>query len=214
MLEIKRLLHESLEKNDRLKDFEKKASAMIQAAESKHKSAEAGLMTAECQVVELKAKLDREYQTSSQLWVEVGELKNAVNKAWEGAQKAEEETQAYYDQGFDEAATSLKSQLANECNKHFLQGWRMALDKAGVDDASKLYDLGPRHQPFRVNSPEEREGRASAEGSMDLESHEALREPEATKDLGDPEADGQAPVVEIREGEDDSDGEGTLNVVD
>jgi hypothetical protein len=214
LLETERLLHESLEENDRLKDFEKKASAMIQAAESKHKSAEVGLMTAERQVVELKAKLDRKYKTSSQLWVEVGELKNAVNEARKGAQKAEEEAQAYYDQGFDEAANSLKSQLANECNKHFLQGWCMALDKAGVDDASELYDLGSRYQPFRVNSPEEREGREGAEGSMDLESHEALREPEAAEDLGDPEADGQAPVVEIREGEDGSDGEGTLNVVD
>jgi hypothetical protein len=47
LLEIERLLHESLEKNDQLKDFEKKASAMIQAAKSKHKSAEASLMTAE-----------------------------------------------------------------------------------------------------------------------------------------------------------------------
>ena len=187
---------------------------MIQAAESKHKSAEVGLMTAERQVVELKAKLDREYKTSSQLQVEVGELKNIVNEARKGAQKAEEEAQAYYDQGFDEAANSLKSQLANECNKHFLQGWCMALDKAGVGEASELYDLGSRYQPFRVNSPKERKGREGAEGSMDLESHEALREPEAAEDLGDPEVDGQAPVVEIREGEDGSDGEGTLNVVD
>jgi chromosome segregation ATPase len=96
-LETERLLHESLEENDRLKDFEKKASAMIQASESKHKSAEVGLMTAERQVVELKAKLGRKYKTSSQLWVEVGELKNAVNEARKGAQKAEEEAQAYYD---------------------------------------------------------------------------------------------------------------------
>jgi chromosome segregation ATPase len=122
LLETERLLHESLVENDRLKAFEKQALARIQAAESKHKSAEAGLMTAKRQVVELKAKLDREYKTSSQLRVEVGELKDAVNVAREGAQKAEEEAQAYYDQGFDEAATSLKSQLANECNKHFLQG--------------------------------------------------------------------------------------------
>ena len=71
-------------------------------------------------MVELKVKLDQEYKTSSQLRVEVGELKNVVNEAQEGAQKAEEEAQAYYDQGFDEAANSLKSQLANECNKHFL----------------------------------------------------------------------------------------------
>ena len=73
----------------------------------------------------------------------------------------------------------------------------MALDKAAVDDASELYDLGPRHQPFRVNSPEEREGREGAEGLMDLESHEAVRAPEVAEDLGDPEADDQAPIVKI-----------------
>ena len=73
----------------------------------------------------------------------------------------------------------------------------MALDKAAVDDASELYDLGPRHQPFRVNSPEEHEGREGAEGLMDLKFHEALKELEATEDLGDPKVDGQAPVVEI-----------------
>uniref|UniRef100_A0A2N9HHJ6 Uncharacterized protein n=1 Tax=Fagus sylvatica TaxID=28930 RepID=A0A2N9HHJ6_FAGSY len=140
--------------------------------------AKAGLMTAEGQVVVLKAKLDREYKTSSQLRVEDGELKDAVNVARERAQKAEEEAQAYYDQGFDEAAASL------------------------------------RHQPFRVNSPEEREGREGTEGLMDLESHEALRAPEAAEDLGDPKADDQAPVVEIQEGEDGSDGEGPLDVVD
>ena len=85
MLETERLLDESLEENDQLKALEKQASTRIQATESKHKSAEAGLMTAERQVVELKAKLDREYKTSSQLWVEVGELKDAVNVAREGA---------------------------------------------------------------------------------------------------------------------------------
>ncbi len=101
------------------------ASARIQAAKSKHKSVEAGLMTAECQVVELTAKLDREYKHASQLWGEISELKNEVNKARAGAQKAEDEAQAYYDQGFDEATNSLKSQLTDECNKYFFQGWRM-----------------------------------------------------------------------------------------
>ena len=109
LLETERLFHESLVENDRLKAFEKQASARIQAAESKRKSAEVGLMIAECQVVELKAKLNWEYKTSSQLRVEVCELKDTVNVAREGAQKAKEEAQAYYDQGFDEAATSLKS---------------------------------------------------------------------------------------------------------
>uniref|UniRef100_A0A2N9IRN8 Uncharacterized protein n=1 Tax=Fagus sylvatica TaxID=28930 RepID=A0A2N9IRN8_FAGSY len=195
LLETERFLNQSLDENDQLKDLEKMASTRIQATKSKHKSVEAGLMTAECQ-------------------------------------KAEDEAQAYYDQGFDEATNSLKSQLTDECNKYFFQGWRMvenlkrdsilafqrifeagsrlleterllnqsldendrlkdlektasariqatkgkhksaeaslmtvgrqgwrmAFDKAGVDDASELYDLGPRHQPFQGSSPEECEG--------------------------------------------------------
>ena len=47
MLETERLLNQSLVENDRLRDLEKSASARIQVAESKHKSAEVGLMIAE-----------------------------------------------------------------------------------------------------------------------------------------------------------------------
>ena len=89
LLETERLLNQSLKENDRLKDLKKTASARIQAVESKHKSAEAGLMTAECQVVELKAKLDQEYERAVGLWGEISELKNEVNEAQESAQKAE-----------------------------------------------------------------------------------------------------------------------------
>ena len=46
-------------------------------------------MTAECQVVELKAKLDQEYERAVGLWGEISELKNEVNEAQESAQKAE-----------------------------------------------------------------------------------------------------------------------------
>ncbi len=67
------------------------ASARIQAAESMHKSAKASLMTAERQVIELKAKLDREYKTSSQLRVENSGLKDAVDEARAEIQKAEDE---------------------------------------------------------------------------------------------------------------------------
>ena len=130
MLETERLLNQSLEKNKQLKDLEKSASARIQTTESKHKSAKAGLMTTERQVIELKAKLDREYKTSSQLRVENSKLKKAVDEARAEAPEAEDEAQSYYNQGFDEAANSLKSQLGDECNKYFLQGWCMALDKA------------------------------------------------------------------------------------
>ena len=99
----------------------------------------------------------------------------------------------------------------------------MALDKAGVDDASELYDLASRHRPFRAGLPEEREEGEAAEGSTIPESHEALWEPEAPEDLGDPEAaedlgnpevDDQVPVVEVREGEDGSDGEGVVDIDD
>ncbi len=58
LLENEHLLNQSLEENKWLKDLEKLASVRIQVAESMHKSAEAGLMTAERQVIELKAKLD------------------------------------------------------------------------------------------------------------------------------------------------------------
>ena len=43
----------------------------------------------------------------------------------------------------------------------------MALDRAGVDDASELYDLGPKHRPFKVGSPEEHEEEEVAGGLMD-----------------------------------------------
>ena len=114
-------------------------------------------------MIELKAKLDREYTNSSQLRVENSELKDAINEALAEVQKVEDEAQSYYDQGFDEAANSLKSQLADECNKFFIRGWRMALDKAMVDDASELYDLAPRHRPFGVDAPKERDAKEAAE---------------------------------------------------
>ena len=48
------------------------------------------------------------------------------------------------------------SQLKGECDKYFIQGWHKTLDRAGVDDASELYDLASRYQPFGGRMPEER----------------------------------------------------------
>ncbi len=159
-------------------------------------------MNMERQVTELKKKLDREFTSGSQLRVENSELKDALNQARAEVQKVEGEAQSYYDQGFDEATTSLKTQLKEECNKHFIQGWHAALDQAGVDDASELYDLGPRHRPFRPASPEQHEEVRATKGQMDLEA-------------GDEQAgDEQVLVVESREGEGDSDGEENVDVVD
>ncbi len=90
----------------------------------------------------------------------------------------------------------MKSQLAEECNKYFIQGWRAALDRIGVDDALELYDLGPKCRPFRPTSPQEHEEVGATEGQMDLEA-----------------GDGQIPVVEVQEGDGGSDGEETLDVI-
>uniref|UniRef100_A0A2N9HCE6 Uncharacterized protein n=1 Tax=Fagus sylvatica TaxID=28930 RepID=A0A2N9HCE6_FAGSY len=114
-------------------------------------------------VVELRKKLDWEYTSGSQLRTENSQLKDAITEAQAKVQKAEEEAQSYYDQGFTEAADFLQSQLKGECNKFFIQGWHKALDKAGVDDASELYDLAHRHRPFGDLVLEERDGEAEEE---------------------------------------------------
>ena len=175
LLETERRLNQSQEEIKHLKDFEKLASAKIHAAESAPKSAEAGLMTMERQVTELKKKLDREFTSGSQLQVENNKLKDAINKAWAKVQKAEDKAQSYYDQGFNEVVDSLQSQLKDECNKFFIQGWHKALDKAGVDDASELYDLTQRYQPFEVIVSEKR-GEDAAEDSMVPGPHEVAGE--------------------------------------
>ena len=108
------------------------------------------------QVTELQRKLDWEYKSASQVRVENSQLKDALTEAEAKVQKAEEQAQAYYDQGFSEATDSLLSQLKDECNKYFIQGWHKALDRAGVDDDSELYDLAWRHQPFGGHVLEER----------------------------------------------------------
>jgi hypothetical protein len=58
LIETKRLLNESLIENDRLREVEKTASARIQEVESQHKTTEEGLQIAECQLVEISAKLE------------------------------------------------------------------------------------------------------------------------------------------------------------
>ncbi len=91
MLETERRLQQSQEEIKCLKEFEKSASAKIRAAESAHKSAEAGLVNMECQVNEIKKALDREFASGSQLRVENSQLKDAIAEAQAKVQKAEEE---------------------------------------------------------------------------------------------------------------------------
>ena len=161
-----------------MRDREKTASTRIQAAKSNHKSIEARLKTAEHQMKELTAKLDREINRACKLRAENKKLKAKVDNAWAGVQKAEDTAQSYYDQGFEKVVESLKSQLAEECNKCFLQGWCSALNQAGVDDTSKLYNLGPKHQTFKVGLPKEHEEEEATGGLRDPEVDEVLRDPE------------------------------------
>ena len=180
LLETERRLNQSREKIKRLTDFEKSTSAKIRAAESAHKSAQAGLLNLQNQVTELQKRLDREYQSASQVRVENGQLKDALTEAEAKVQKSEEQAQAYYDQGFNEATDSLLSQLKGESNKYFIQGWQKALDNAEVDDASELYDLAWRHRPFGGLVPEERNEEAEedvVEDPMIPVPHEVLSEP-------------------------------------
>uniref|UniRef100_A0A2N9IHI8 Transposase (putative) gypsy type domain-containing protein n=1 Tax=Fagus sylvatica TaxID=28930 RepID=A0A2N9IHI8_FAGSY len=219
LLETERRLQQSQEEIKSLKEFEESASAKIRAAESAQKSAEAGLLNMENQVTELKKKLDWEYKSASQVRVENSQLKDALTEAEAKVQKAEEHAQAYYDQGFNEAADSLQSQVKGECNKYYIQGWHKALDRAGVDDASKLYDLALRHQPFGDHVPEERNEEAGEDATEDSTvpwSHEALSEPVLADDPEVTEGlpDDQIQTAEFQEGEDGSDFEENIDVID
>ena len=111
-----------------MKASEKNALAAAQMVENGRKGVEAGLLSSERQITEWSEKYDRELERSSILWGNINALEDKLSEVWAALQKAEDSAQSYYDQGFDEAATSLQSQLKEECNKHFIQGWHAALD--------------------------------------------------------------------------------------
>uniref|UniRef100_A0A2N9E7C8 Uncharacterized protein n=1 Tax=Fagus sylvatica TaxID=28930 RepID=A0A2N9E7C8_FAGSY len=148
LVETERLLNESLVENDRLREVEKTVSARIREVESQHKTAEEGLQTAECQLVEISAKLERECERSSGFQAEIDKLRAELAEARLASSNAENAAQAFYDQGFEEAAGSLRLQLRRECNIYFLKGWVSALEQAAVDNSSDLYVLGRDYRPF------------------------------------------------------------------
>uniref|UniRef100_A0A2N9G5E8 Uncharacterized protein n=1 Tax=Fagus sylvatica TaxID=28930 RepID=A0A2N9G5E8_FAGSY len=99
LLETERRLNRSAEEIKRLKDFESSASVKIRAAESAQKSAEAGLLNLQNQLAELQRKLDSEYKSASQVRIENSQLKDALTEAEAKVVKAEQQAQAYYDEG-------------------------------------------------------------------------------------------------------------------
>uniref|UniRef100_A0A2N9GY77 Transposase (putative) gypsy type domain-containing protein n=1 Tax=Fagus sylvatica TaxID=28930 RepID=A0A2N9GY77_FAGSY len=217
LLETERRLNLSTDEIKRLKDLESSASVRIRAAESAQKSAEAGLLNLQNQVAELQRKLDAEYKSASQVRIENSQLKEALAEA---EVRAEKGAQAYYDQGVNQASQDLRYQLRGECNKYFVQGWHQALDNAGVDDDSDLYDLVYSRQPYEVLVPEEGKELVAGEGAAGdpavLGSPEALSEPVLVDDTkaAEDRPDDQTPAAESQEGEEGSDVDENIDVVD
>jgi chromosome segregation ATPase len=89
LIETERLLNESLVENDRLREVEKSASARIREVEGQHKTAEEGLQTAECQLVEISAKLERECERSSGFQAEIDKLRAELAEARRVSSNAE-----------------------------------------------------------------------------------------------------------------------------
>uniref|UniRef100_A0A2N9GKH4 Uncharacterized protein n=1 Tax=Fagus sylvatica TaxID=28930 RepID=A0A2N9GKH4_FAGSY len=81
LMETERLLNESLVENDRLREVEKTVFARIREVESQHKTAEEGLQTAECQLVEISSKLERECDRSSGFQAEIDKLRVELAEA-------------------------------------------------------------------------------------------------------------------------------------
>ena len=211
MIETERLLNESLVENDRLREVEKTVSARIREVESQHKTAEEGLQTAECQLVEISAKLEQERDRSSGFQAEIDKLRAELVEARQVSSNAENAAQAFYDQGFKEAVGSLKLQLRRECNIYFLKGWVSALKQAAVDDSSELYVLGRDYRPFDSGTPENLE-----ETNVEvLEDREAVDDPtvlETAEVLGHQE---RVQTEEVQDVEKDiSDKEDNVNVDD
>uniref|UniRef100_A0A2N9HSA5 Transposase (putative) gypsy type domain-containing protein n=1 Tax=Fagus sylvatica TaxID=28930 RepID=A0A2N9HSA5_FAGSY len=217
LLETERRLNLSTDEIKRLKDLESSASVRIRAAESAQKSAEAGLLNLQNQVAELQRKLDTEHKSASQVRIENSQLKEALAEAEVRADKG---AQAYYDQGVNQASQDLRYQLRGECNKYFVQGWHQALDNAGVDDDSDLYDLAYSRQPYEVPVSEEGNELEAGEGVAGdptvLGSPEALSEPVLVDDTkaAEDRPDDQIPAAESQEGEEGSDVDETIDVVD
>jgi uncharacterized protein involved in exopolysaccharide biosynthesis len=72
-----------------LREVERTASARIQEVEGQYKSVEEGLQTAESQLVEISAKLERECDRSSGFQAEIDRLKTELAESRLAAHNAE-----------------------------------------------------------------------------------------------------------------------------
>uniref|UniRef100_A0A2N9IHN5 Uncharacterized protein n=2 Tax=Fagus sylvatica TaxID=28930 RepID=A0A2N9IHN5_FAGSY len=158
LVETERLLNESLVENDRLREVEKTASARIREVESQHKTAEEGLQTAECQLVEISAKLERECERSCGFQAEIDKLRAELAEARRVSSNAENAAQAFYDRGFEEAAGSLRLQLRTpenleETNVEVLEDCEAVDDPTALETA-EVFDHQERVQTEEVQDVE------------------------------------------------------------
>uniref|UniRef100_A0A2N9FSM6 Transposase (putative) gypsy type domain-containing protein n=1 Tax=Fagus sylvatica TaxID=28930 RepID=A0A2N9FSM6_FAGSY len=143
-------------------------------------------------------------------------------RAAESAQKSAEAGLLNLQNQVAELQRKLDSEhkSASQCNKYFVQGWHKALDNAGVDDDSDLYDLAYTRQPYEDPVPEEGNELEAGEGAAGdptvLGSPEALSEPVLVDDAkaAEDRPDDQIPAAESQEGEEGSDVDETIDVVD
>ena len=141
--------------------------------------------------------------------MEIDRLRAELAEAQTMAHNAENAAQAFYDQGFEEAAGSLRLQLRRECNIYFLKGWVSTLEQAAVDDSSELYVLGREYRPFNSGTPENLE-EVNVEGLKDSEAIEDPMDPEAAEVLGHQERVQTEEVQDVEKGI--SDKEDNVNV--
>ena len=160
-------------------------------------------------MVEILAKLERECDRSNRLQTESNKLRAELVESWTATQNAENAAQAFYDQGFEEATESLRSQLGRECNIYFLKGWISALEQVAVDDNSELYALGREYHPFNLGTPENLE-EVVTEGLKDFEAVEDPMDPEAVEVLRNQEQVQTKEVQDVEKGV--SDKEDNVNV--
>uniref|UniRef100_A0A2N9EV66 Uncharacterized protein n=1 Tax=Fagus sylvatica TaxID=28930 RepID=A0A2N9EV66_FAGSY len=185
LLETERRLNLSTDEIKRLKDLESSASVRIRAAESAQKSAEAGLLNLQNQVAELQRKLDAEHKSASQVRIENSQLKEALAEAEVRADKG---AQAYYDQGVNQGIPGSK--------------------------------ISTQRRVQQVPVPEEGNELEAGEGVAGdptvLGSPEALSEPVLVDDTkaAEDRPDDQIPAAESQEGEEGSDVDETIDVVD
>uniref|UniRef100_A0A2N9FVY1 Glucose-methanol-choline oxidoreductase C-terminal domain-containing protein n=1 Tax=Fagus sylvatica TaxID=28930 RepID=A0A2N9FVY1_FAGSY len=208
---------------------EKRSKHMLENLKRHSILAVQGIFEASNQLLETERRLNqsqeeikrlKDFEKSASAKIRVAE--SAHKSAEAGLMNIERQVTKLKEKLDREYAISSRLRVENNSLKDVVNEARAEVQKAEarVDDTSELYDLAPRHRPFKVDAPEERDGEEIAEDSTVPKPREVMNEPElavdpeVAEDPGHLEADDQIRMVEVQEEEDDSDGEENVDVVD